>query len=180
MTALPHPPPPAPGNSSSPPLRLIGAIILWSACGLMLLGLIMPWWYSDGDGTKSLFEVASGTDVLVTVLIAALAGLSVWAFVADLRAVTNGVVALSILISAQIGNYVGYGSKAGAYVTFAFSLAAVAGASLLTSHQKTGSNSHTGSGDSAPAAGWYTDPGDSTLLRYWSGTSWSEHTSNVG
>jgi hypothetical protein len=27
----------------------------------------------------------------------------------------------------------------------------------------------------APAAGWYTDPGDGTQLRWWSGTQWTRH-----
>jgi Protein of unknown function (DUF2510) len=168
-----------------------------ASAGLMVIGAFGPW-------VKAFAVSVGGTDgsndgwlVVAAALIAALvilarrekASAGVWAILAGVAGAGTTIYDRSNVSSAisdagplaQSVVQVGWGLNLAMVASISLAIAGLA--SFAKSRAASSSSEPTATGDqvaSVVPAGWYQDPVDSSLVRYWTGSAWTADTAKPG
>lgn len=155
-----------------------GAVFIASLAGLHYIGGESFWQIAKQVGGHSLSREA-----IVLTAIAALAIVAALFAGADRGPITGALATgLSMMLlgqwfSAGLESYSGYENG---YWICAAAAAVMSIGGLLglaaAADRPARAALDAGPAGGAPAAGWYPDPSNPSLQRYWSGTAWTEHT----
>jgi hypothetical protein len=167
-------------------IRILSGVLAIAGAIAIAVGCYVPY-AESGDFKLRVFDTESPHEVLYfaiepSAVAVAASVLGIMLLVRRPTPITSGVllgtgVQTVLLFVGLIGYYAqsefGAHVKAGGWLgVLGGAVVAAAGGVSLAARQE----GDTAAAGSTIAAGWYADPGDGRLLRYWTGTTWSEHT----
>jgi uncharacterized protein DUF2510 len=166
-------------------MRIVSGVLAIAGAVLIAVGCYVPY-AGSGNFKLRIFDTKSPHEVLFfaiepAAVAVAVAVLGILLLVRSPTPITSGVllgtgVQTTLLFVGLIGYYAqsefGAQIKAGGWLgILGGALTAAAGGVSLAARADAPATV-----GSTVAPGWYADPGDGGLLRYWTGSSWSEHT----